>query len=174
MKNKVVYGFFKIYEKACDLVGSEKIYVGSPTIDHVVDNIYIGNFKSAQNIKQLQENEITHIINCAYFLPEVHKNNFDYLTLDLEDKIKQDILPSIDIAMKFIKNVTENNPKSKIFIHCVKGKSRSASVVVAYLMLTRNIDYDEAYNILKDKRPIAQPNPGFKNQLMGLKNKSFS
>ena len=50
-------------------------------------------------------------------------------------------------------------------VHCAKGRSRSVSIVVAYLMATFpgrfNSSFDEALNHVKETYPWAQPNIGF-------------
>jgi protein-tyrosine phosphatase len=45
------------------------------------------------------------------------------------------------------------------------GVSRSASIVIAYLMKNRNLTFDSAYKFVKEKRTKIQPNPGFIAQL---------
>ena len=39
------------------------------------------------------------------------------------------------------------------------------AIIIAYLMKTQNMTYEEAYQFVKSKRPVIHPNPGFK-QLM--------
>jgi protein-tyrosine phosphatase len=45
------------------------------------------------------------------------------------------------------------------------GISRSASLVIAYLMRRYKYGYEKAYNKVKDRRKIINPNPGFVMQL---------
>ena len=45
------------------------------------------------------------------------------------------------------------------------GASRSATIVIAYLMWTKKMKYDDAHKIVKNKRFIIWPNPGFIEQL---------
>jgi protein-tyrosine phosphatase len=49
--------------------------------------------------------------------------------------------------------------------------SRSATLVLAYLMIENRWTYEEAYNFVKKRRPIIQPNIGFVKQLKGLEYK---
>lgn len=49
----------------------------------------------------------------------------------------------------------------KILIHCAQGRSRSATLLLAYLMFDQKITYYEAIKFLKSKRPQCQPNDGF-------------
>jgi len=45
------------------------------------------------------------------------------------------------------------------------GVSRSASTVIAYAMKEYGWSLEKAYNFVKQKRSIAQPNTGFMRQL---------
>ena len=45
------------------------------------------------------------------------------------------------------------------------GSSRSATIVIAYIMWKQKMKYDDAYNFVKNKRKIANPNFGFVEQL---------
>ena len=62
---------------------------------------------------------------------------------------------------------TEDNLKNggNVLVHCVAGISRSASVVLAYLMWKENMSFEEALEYLKGLRPIVEPNDGFVKQL---------
>ena len=43
------------------------------------------------------------------------------------------------------------------------GQSRSASMVLAYLMKKREMSFSDALDFVKVKRPSVSPNPGFIN-----------
>lgn len=45
------------------------------------------------------------------------------------------------------------------------GISRSATIVIAYIMHDRKVPYKVAYDMVKQLRPVVQPNPSFKRQL---------
>lgn len=49
----------------------------------------------------------------------------------------------------------------KILFHCYAGVSRSATFAIAYLMIIEKISMNNAYNLVKSKRYIIQPNNGF-------------
>ena len=42
-----------------------------------------------------------------------------------------------------------------------QGVSRSAAVVIAYLIYTHNMSYDAAFDLVKRKRACVKPNSGF-------------
>lgn len=53
----------------------------------------------------------------------------------------------------------------RLLIHCVAGKSRSATILIAYLMETHNHSFETAWSLCKEKRPLINPNKGFISQL---------
>jgi protein-tyrosine phosphatase len=63
--------------------------------------------------------------------------------------------------------------KKNILIHCMMGKSRSAAILIAYLMTLSSSSssfssfssVQQALEFLKTKRSIVQPNDGFMKQL---------
>lgn len=77
--------------------------------------------------------------------------------------IKQ-ILPE---CLKFIHNSRTN--RQNVLVHCVAGKSRSATVIIAYLMTITNLDFQTVYDRVLEKREGVQPNFGFLSMLAKLK-----
>ena len=51
-------------------------------------------------------------------------------------------------------------------MHCVQGISRSATMIIAYMILTEGITYNQGYKRVKDRRACANPNLKFIQQLM--------
>lgn len=54
----------------------------------------------------------------------------------------------------------------RILVHCQCGVSRSASLVVAFVMKERSWDLNQAYAFVKRKAPAISPNMGLIFQLM--------
>jgi len=52
-----------------------------------------------------------------------------------------------------------------VLVHCNMGVSRSATIVIAYLMKYMDKTRDDAYIFCKARRPMVRPNDGFWNQL---------
>lgn len=50
-------------------------------------------------------------------------------------------------------------------IHCAVGVSRSVTLTVAYVMTVTGLTYPQALSVVQYRRPIANPNDGFKRQL---------
>ena len=51
---------------------------------------------------------------------------------------------------------------------CFLQVSRSATVILGYLMLQQDYSYDEAFSLVKAGRPSIRPNQGFVEQLRKL------
>lgn len=47
----------------------------------------------------------------------------------------------------------------------IAGMSRSATIVIAYLMKTRGMSFQDALALVKARRPIVRPNEKFVKQL---------
>jgi protein-tyrosine phosphatase len=63
-------------------------------------------------------------------------------------------------CIKFIKDaITEGG---KVFVHCYAGVSRSATIVIAYLMKEHCLSFSAAYKFVKGKRSFINPNDGFR------------
>jgi protein-tyrosine phosphatase len=73
---------------------------------------------------------------------------------------------TMDVADKVIELITQDKI---ILVHCFKGVSRSVSFVILVLV-KQGMDYDEAYDLVTQKRPLANPNPSFRKQLKEYSN----
>ena len=154
--------FFPLVHNTLKLFGIKNVlYKNANPIDHIIDNIYLGDFRTADNINMLREYNITHIINCAFNLPNKFPDQITYKRLDLRDEVDQPIIQKMEEAYEFIK---ENKDKN-IFIHCVFGKSRSAGVVIFYVMKEKKLNFNDAKNFVKNIRNIVDPNEGFETEL---------
>lgn len=140
--------------------GRNKTYI-APV--NVIDNIYIGQIDSV-NEEELKKIGIDKILIAGKRLKNKNHDNFDYMELFLDDSLEQEIKTCCSIANNFI----DSNPDSKILIHCYSGISRSATVLIAYIMHKLKMNYNDAFTFVKKKYPIAHPNDNFVNQLKNL------
>ena len=130
--------------------------------DHVIDNVYISNYQCAKRLASLQQYNITNIIVCGNELRMFFEENIIYIKFDLDDTEDESITQCFDAAIQFITNC---NPTNNILIHCYAGISRSATIVLAYLMKSHHMTLADALAYLTSKRECIEPNAGFMRQL---------
>lgn len=135
-----------------------------PECDEILKNkLYLGNNDFAINKKLLQEKGIKKILVCGEELECKFPNDFKYLKINLNDYIEETILPYIEKCVNFIDESGE-----KVFVHCNAGVSRSSSIVIAYLIKKKDYNFEEAFNFVKNKRKVINPNEKFLKELQSL------
>jgi protein tyrosine/serine phosphatase len=126
---------------------------------YIINNIYIGSAYNAANYNKLKELNIKYIINVTNEITNYYPDEFEYLQIKLYDDNKKSILKYLKKAYEFMNEKKDGN----ILVHCFMGASRSASVVIYYLMNTLRYDNDENYSFddclkyLKEKRLVVNP-----------------
>ncbi|CAH1106318.1 unnamed protein product [Psylliodes chrysocephalus] len=141
----------------------------SKTMQEIIPGVYLGPFTAAQrNI--LLENGINHVICVrqeyeAHFVPEINNDpNIAYLTLNIADNVTENIIRFFPKVRQFIDDALSNN--CKVLVHGNEGNSRSATLVLAYVMEKFGLSSSEALQFVKAKRATVDPNEGFRAQLI--------
>lgn len=139
----------------------------NPFMDRVTDELFIGCKRSAHDFKNLQFYGITHIINCAHELQHMttaYDERITWLWLPMYDSINtSDVTSHVESAIQFINAAISSG--HKVLIHCAAGRSRSSSILIAYLMFLLHITFDAALKLVQNKRPCCKPNSTFEAQL---------
>jgi protein-tyrosine phosphatase len=133
----------------------------SEPINHIVDNIFIGNLLAAIDDSILDKYEIKSIVQVFDGFKPTH-NKYNYLLIEIDDNLNTDIQMYFNNFINFINKYKNEN----ILIHCQHGSSRSGSFVIFYLMYFKKMTFDEAFTFAKNKRFCINPNDYFKNQLI--------
>lgn len=95
---------------------------------------------------------------------KTNKKQFFHKRIAVNDCENQNLKNYFNEAFDFIDLAKLNN--QKVLVHCQAGISRSPTIVVAYLMSKLHLDMNDAYNQVKNQRPIIGPNLIFMSQLM--------
>ena len=142
-----------------------KEHLQSSHITEIIDKIFLGSYLSAKNYQELEKKNIKYILNCASECKNLFENkNIKYLKLDIKDQNDFPIENFFEQGSQFIQESINNND-GNILIHCMEGKSRSTSILMAYLIKYKNENTNSAYKILKAKRKLTMPNLGFMYKL---------
>jgi protein-tyrosine phosphatase len=124
-------------------------------MDFIVENIAIGSYEDAIDIRNLQSHEITAVLNVAREVNHYYPPSILRLQIPLDDgePIKREHLK---LAINFLKSASSER---KVLVHCLAGISRSTAIVMCYLHEARGMSLDDAFSFIKAKRSQAQPHP---------------
>jgi protein-tyrosine phosphatase len=129
-------------------------------LSQITENLYLGNLYDAQNIPYLLSIGIQKVLSLItdpqllYYPKEI-----EHKLIKINDFPRENIIQYFGECLLFI----EDN--RKILVHCVAGASRSATIVIAYLMWKNQLDYKESAKFVEQIRPCINPNYGFVRQL---------
>jgi len=139
-----------------------------PIPSMIIDKIYLGAFDAATNQLELEKNGITYILNVASGhlenpLSVEFPQKFKFLNVEIMDLDEENIVNRFPKCFDFISEALSQN--ASILVHCNAGVSRSATVIIGYLIHTHGMSYKDAFSLVKEKRSKINPNSGFVEQL---------
>jgi len=138
-------------------------------ITEITSQLFLGSLEDALNEGELRKRKITHIISLIGALHLIEGMNHEHIPMndygrsDL-NSVFQKLLPFIEESQK---------PKSVLFVHCMSGQNRSASLVITILMKIHCKTLRDAFRMLKKKRPMVQINVLYAKQLIKMELELF-
>lgn len=129
----------------------------------IIPNLWLGNCIHALYDKSVSLYKWDHIFNIGINFPKTWKYTVDSNFWEIADKTSANITILLDEITALMHEKLKAG--QKVYVHCHQGVSRSTTVVIAYLMKYLHMSFDEAYDLVIDKRSIADPNRGFIQQL---------
>jgi hypothetical protein len=134
-------------------------------IDMVIEKLYITDICGAESVTNADG--YTLIISLtgpkAFFNAPDGVEHYRYAVADAHTQNLVDVFSETSAL------IDEHRKRGgKVLVHCIAGMSRSASVVIAYLITHCRIPFKHAYNLLWERRPCIYPNEGFIRQLKSL------
>jgi len=164
----------------------------------IVDGfLFLGDADQAVSQDCLSASNITHVINITIY--ESLKPHPDWMIIDgsplvsevgdggpemrkrlffnLQDHEHVQISAAFSQSTAFIEDAVKTQVApgvpSRVFVHCMAGRSRSVTLILAYLMSSRQMSLRQALDLVKVRRPMACPNVGFLKQLQQLEAELF-
>ncbi|XP_038660426.1 dual specificity protein phosphatase 4 [Scyliorhinus canicula] len=126
--------------------------------------LYLGSAYHASKKDTLDAMGITALLNVSSNCPNHFEDHYQYKCIPVEDNQKTDISFWFIEAIEYIDSVKKVD--GRILVHCQAGISRSATICLAYLMMTKRVRLEEAFDFVKQRRSIISPNFSFMGQLL--------
>jgi len=135
--------------------------------DKISDNIYLGNRTITNDeLTNLGITKVIRLMSPGTPIEEYSSAlwNDRSLIFALYDSPDADIIEPIKYAVPFMDK--EIATGGKIYVHCHAGISRSASIVIAYLMAKNKWDFHTTEAYVRKHRSVIDPNDGFVKQII--------
>ena len=128
----------------------------------IIENLYLGNIDSSYDYAELKNIGITHVVSVLQGYIPPYPDDFNYLVVNALDDENTNLKDVFDEAIEFIDEGIENG---KVLVHCYAGRSRSATIVIAYIVKKFGMSVEKALKFVKGCRGIVMPNKYFMKQL---------
>ncbi|KOC65958.1 Dual specificity protein phosphatase 12 [Habropoda laboriosa] len=154
-------------QESTDKLIREDFDAGPSSYDEIIPGLFLGNLTAATDIEWLREAKINYILtvdSCP--LPRKIQELLPNLTIkyiQVTDMPREDLLTHFEDSYEFIDHTLQVN--DKILVHCYFGVSRSATIVIAYLMKKYGKSFIDTFEAVREKRRFVGPNAGFLAQL---------
>eukprot|EP00027_Filamoeba_sp_ATCC50430_P017192 CAMPEP_0168568306 /NCGR_PEP_ID=MMETSP0413-20121227/15503_1 /TAXON_ID=136452 /ORGANISM="Filamoeba nolandi, Strain NC-AS-23-1" /LENGTH=188 /DNA_ID=CAMNT_0008600625 /DNA_START=111 /DNA_END=674 /DNA_ORIENTATION=+ len=151
------------------------------TPHQILPFLYLGSINDARSFEKLKKNDISFVLNMAHLNP---RGNLDAQTAKIYEPlgITYKGIETHDVDLYQIKEFFEEtydfimqaaNSDKKILVHCAAGVSRSATIVIAFLLKYHKehgkvpdiTSVQDAIRFTNKKRACVCPNKGFMSQL---------
>ncbi|XP_019714108.1 uncharacterized protein LOC109508512 [Hippocampus comes] len=134
-------------------------------VSAILPFLYLGNERDAQDLDLLLHLNIGYVVNVTTHLPLYHlKSGLHYKRLPATDNSKQNLRQYFEEVFEFIEEAYQSG--QGVLVHCQAGVSRSATIVIAYLMKHTLMTMTDAYKYVRSRRPVVSPNLNFMGQLL--------
>eukprot|EP00900_Chrysochromulina_parva_P007133 jgi/Chrpa1/16420/Chrysochromulina_OHIO_Genome00023451-RA len=131
-----------------------KSTLGTDCVNEIVPGLFLGDCTAAER----PPGSVRRIINMTQSAG-FHEGRLKYLHIDIDDNDDAPILKFVDRANAFLDEGLRSS--EHVLVHCNSGMSRSATLVIAFLMSQRGMSLAEAYETTRSARPVILPNRGF-------------
>eukprot|EP00043_Microstomoeca_roanoka_P014945 m.148955 g.148955 ORF g.148955 m.148955 type:complete len:512 (-) comp16148_c0_seq3:417-1952(-) len=127
--------------------------------------LFIGARRDASDKNLLEKHGITCILNVTKDCENYFETDsvYEYLQIPILDTWNQRLQEYFPVVFSFID--AARHAGKKVLVHCQAGVSRSAAMVIGYLMYSEQMTLDEAHQAVRLQRDIISPNLDFMGEL---------
>ncbi|CAD8102813.1 unnamed protein product [Paramecium primaurelia] len=124
--------------------------------------LYLGDFYAALDKKWQQKHQLVAVLTVAKDLNIEPAQGIVHKVIDAIDDPSYDLSQHFQECYEFMSIQLKRGP---ILVHCAAGVSRSAAIVIYFIMRSFKWSYVKSFQHVKAKRSVICPNEGFIRQL---------
>ena len=133
-------------------------------MNEIIKGLFLGDHVAAENKYILSRQGITHILTIGNGLYPKFPQKYSYKWISELDSPTANLKQHFAACHRFINNAFSVG--GRVLVHCYAGISRSATIVISYLMKEHGLTLPQATQHVRNKRWFVQPNEGFTKQLL--------
>ena len=126
-----------------------------PAAQRMFDNVFLGD-RRAINQEFLDRFGVQAVLSVDYSMPQPGRPLEDHLLLESNDRPDDTIEEILERGVTFLEE--QLTAGRSTLVHCSMGQSRSASVIIAYLIRNRGYSFERAHRYVKHRRPVIDLN----------------
>jgi len=143
-----------------DFKGTKRTDTPKPNL--ITNGLYLGDITTTQSTTGLSTAGITHVLSICHETV-VQFKDIIYKQIRVADNSTENLKSYFPETNQFIDQAIASG--GVVYVHCNRGISRSATVVIAYIMWKNKLGVEGALNLVRKKREVIYPNGGFMKQL---------
>ncbi|CAG2057949.1 unnamed protein product [Timema podura] len=123
---------------------------GPTNLDCIEPGLWLGNITAATDDVALEQRRINHILtvdSCPLPRKMVMQQGIKTLFIQVTDTPREDLLSHFEDTYRFI---SEGQERGVVLVHCYFGVSRSATIVIAYMMKKHGLSFEDALERYED------------------------
>uniref|UniRef100_A0AAQ4RMP3 Protein-tyrosine-phosphatase n=1 Tax=Gasterosteus aculeatus aculeatus TaxID=481459 RepID=A0AAQ4RMP3_GASAC len=138
-------------------------------VSEVRPGLFLSGLDSALKLSVLTSRNILLIVNASGLedVPYPEREGMGILQVLIQDRPDEPLSRYFDLVAQRI----HQNRTGGTLVHCSAGRSRSPTLIMAYLMRFEGLNLRRAHELVLDQRPFIRPNGGFWRQLMDYEKK---
>ena len=135
--------------------------LGNRWYDQIRDGLWLGgSLDYDRDFRFLIDNQIGAVID----IRQERSDNLDfygeYGIEHLKLKVPDIVVPPVDVISVGVDFIAAQRAAGRnVYVHCAKGRGRSATLVAAYLMRSEGLTFEEARDDMTATRPLVKLEP---------------
>jgi len=118
----------------------------------IEEGLFLCDYDALHHLSFFQDKNIKHVLSvCRVDYQSLNlPNDLNIMMIPIMDMDNEDIFKYFEAAVQFIQKGLDE--RQGVLVHCMAGISRSASIMISYIMHSRKLGYMQAFALVKRKK----------------------